>query len=250
MIKDGLVSVTFRKLAPKEVVDLVGQAGLAGIEWGGDVHVPHGDLARTREVKAMTLGAGLEVAAYGSYYCAGHPDIVSFDATLASAVELGAPTIRVWAGKLGSADAAEEYRAAVVSDSRRIVQMAAGTGITVSFEFHRKTLTDTPESAVRLLREVAHPNIRSYWQPPLNDSVALNLAGLETVHPWLSNVHAYHYAGGNRMLLSEGSAAWAEYLPRIASTGGGIHYVMLEFVKEDSPQNFLLDAATLRRWIA
>ena len=68
MIHPGLVSVTFRALSPAQVVDLVRQAGLRGIEWGGDIHAPPGNAARAREVRHLSLEAGLSVAAYGSYY--------------------------------------------------------------------------------------------------------------------------------------------------------------------------------------
>ena len=53
-LKTGLVSITFREKSPEEIVGLVVEAGLDGIEWGGDVHVPHGDLAKAREVRANT----------------------------------------------------------------------------------------------------------------------------------------------------------------------------------------------------
>ena len=39
MIYPGLVSITFRKLQPDAIIKLVAQAGLTGIEWGGDVYV-------------------------------------------------------------------------------------------------------------------------------------------------------------------------------------------------------------------
>ena len=42
----GLVSVTFRDKTPAEIVSEVKKAGLDAIEWGGDVHVPHGDVKR------------------------------------------------------------------------------------------------------------------------------------------------------------------------------------------------------------
>src|SRR5687768_14765950 len=64
-IQPGLVSVTFRKLSPAEVVRVAVDAGLTSIEWGGDIHVPHGDLARAKEVAAMTTEAGLSASAYG-----------------------------------------------------------------------------------------------------------------------------------------------------------------------------------------
>ncbi|MDD5482315.1 MAG: hypothetical protein PHP98_01495 [Kiritimatiellae bacterium] len=46
MFISGLTSVTFRKLSCRKVAALVKKAGLAAIEWGGEVHVPHGDIAR------------------------------------------------------------------------------------------------------------------------------------------------------------------------------------------------------------
>src|SRR6185312_7605034 len=105
MISPGLVSITFRALTPAEVIALVRQAGLRGIEWGGDIHVPHGDAGRAREVRGLTQGAGLQVAAYGSYYKAGVSEDagLAFGRVLETAVTLGAPVIRVWAGGAGSA---------------------------------------------------------------------------------------------------------------------------------------------------
>ncbi len=71
MICPGLVSVSFRSLNCKEITELVKNAGLSSIEWGGDIHVPQGDLKKAREVRKMTQDAGLMTAAYGSYYRAG-----------------------------------------------------------------------------------------------------------------------------------------------------------------------------------
>ena len=127
MIHPGLVSITFRKLSPAEIVALVRKAGLRGIEWGGDIHVPHGDIGRAREARALTEEAGLAVAAYGSYYRAGWSETngLPFKRVLDSAVELGAPTIRVWAGGKGSADVDEAGRWAVIEDLRRVAALAA-----------------------------------------------------------------------------------------------------------------------------
>lgn len=251
MIKSGLVSVTFRKLSPEEIVALVAQAGLDGIEWGGDIHVPHGETKRADEVRKMTLDAGLTVAAYGSYYKVAHEeDSVPFEAVVASAVELGAPTIRVWAGAKGSADADDRYRRIIVSESQRIADLAATEGITVSYEFHSNTLTDTNESALKLLEEVANDNIRTYWQPPSEWEPDLCLEGLRAVAPRLTNVHAYYCDSktDESLPLAEGEDVWKRYLPVVAALDGE-HYVMLEFVKDGSPDVFLADAATLKSWL-
>ncbi len=65
MFLPGLVSITFRQLTAAEIIALMTQAGLAAIEWGGDIHVPHGDEAQARAVARMGADAGLHVAAYG-----------------------------------------------------------------------------------------------------------------------------------------------------------------------------------------
>jgi len=251
MLHSGLVSITFRALAPGEIVSLVKTAGLEGIEWGGDIHVPHGDLQRAGEVSKMTSEAGLRVASYGSYYRVGHEEPVPFEAVLETALALEAPTVRVWAGKRGSAVADAAYREQVAQDSRRIAALAAQAGVTVAYEFHGNTLTDTSASAQALLGQVAHDNLKTYWQPEVGASVEDGLAGMEMILPWLENVHVFHWGGtvAERLLLVQGEEAWGRYLDRIAATGRE-HWAMIEFVREDSPQVFLEDAQALKIFLA
>jgi hypothetical protein len=250
MIYSGLVSITFRQISPREIVDLVVRAGLAGVEWGGDIHVPHSDLRRAREVRRMTQDAGLQVTAYGSYYRVEHDDPAPFEPVLATAVELGAPAVRVWAGTRGSAEADAAYRAEVIDLSRRIADMAASAGVTVAYEFHADTLTDTNVSARNLLETVAHGNVKSYWQPPRGSEVAYNLDGLDAVLPWLLHAHVFSWgAAGERLPLAAGEEGWMQYLHKIAFSGRD-HFAMLEFVQDDVPESFLRDAVTLKRWLA
>ena len=252
MIHPGLVSVTFRKLSPAEIVALVRKAGLAGIEWGGDIHVPHGDIGRAREVRARTLEAGLRVAAYGSYYRAGFSEAngLPFKQVLDSAVELGAPTIRVWPGNKGSADVGENGRWAVIEDLRRIAGLAAQVGVTISTEFHGGTLTDTNDSASQLLVEVDHPNLFTCWQPHNGEATEDCVAGLRAVAPRVSNVHVFHWwpSSAERHPLAEGEARWAEFWRELKPLAGE-RFAMLEFVPGDAEEAFLRDAATLRRWL-
>lgn len=249
MIYSGLVSITFRQLKPQDIVNLVRQAGLEGIEWAGEVHVPHGNLQAAREVYKMTTDAGLRVASYGSYYHAGHKEDFSFEDVLQTAIELHAPTIRVWAGKKASAEADAKYRDNVIRESRKIADMAAAAGKTVSYEFHGGTLTDSNSSALRFLKEVKHDKVKSYWQPATGCEVDYALEGLDNILPWLSNVHVFHWLPPyERLPLAEGKEPWSHYLKLIASTGRD-HFSMLEFVKKDDPEMFLRDAETLRGWL-
>lgn len=252
MIHPGLVSVTFRKLAPAEIVALVRQAGLRGIEWGGDIHVPHGEFGRAREVCELTAEAGLEVAAYGSYYKAAQSegDGLAFGRVLDTAIELGAPAIRVWAGVTGSVAADAGQRAAVADDLRRIAELSVAAGVRVVLEFHSGTLTDTAESTRLLLRAVAHANLTTCWQPPIHLDAAGCLAGLNSLRPHLANLHVFQWrqATTERRPLGEGAGAWRTYLD-VAGSVAGDRYALLEFVERDAPECFLRDAAVLRKWL-
>ena len=51
------------------------------------------------------------------------------------------------------------------------------------------------------------------------------------------------------MLLDAKTDDWAQYLARVA-TAGRDHYAMIEFVRDNEPENFLKDAKTLKQWLA
>jgi 3-dehydroshikimate dehydratase len=255
MIHSGLVSITFRKLTPEAIVALITRAGLVGVEWGGDVHVPHGNLKRARAVREVTLGAGLTIPSYGSYYRVGDQTPCPFETVLETAVELDAPVIRVWAGTRGSAQADAAYRDAVVRDAHRIADLAAAAGRRVACEFHGGTLTDSNASARRLLDDVAHPALGCYWQPRTGTTLAEQLAGIDLLGTQLAHIHVFQWhlpeppaTGYVRDPLADGEATWPACLARIAA-GGRDHYAMLEYVPDDTPDEFLRDAATLKKWL-
>lgn len=247
MITTGLVSVTFRKLSPAEIVRVAIRAALQGIEWGGDVHVPHGDVAAAREARRLTEDAGLRVLAYGSYFrCKPDED---FQPVLDSAIALGAPLIRVWAGDRASAQADDAWRNAVIAQSQHAVALAQQAGIDVAYEFHGNTLTDTLPSTLQLLHGA--PGMKTLWQPPHDLSPAEQIAGLLAVLPWLANVHVFHWrpADRARLPLREGAALWSVRLAIAASTGRDVA-ALLEFVRDDDVDQLMEDARTLRDLIA
>ena len=248
MIKTGLVSVTFRKFTPAEIIKLVKQAELDGVEWGGDVHVPHGNKAVASEVFKLTRDAGLEVASYGSYYKAGLGigAQIEFERVLETAVELHAPTIRIWAGEHGTVEADSNVWEAVSSDILSCARIAGKEGITVSLEFHKNTLTDTAEGAQKLLDMVNHENLFTYWQPPIGTILENNLVDIEKLMPRISNIHAYVWEQTDRMPLSSGEQVWEKYLGEFKANDKD-RYCMLEFVKDARAEQFLEDAKVLKR---
>ena len=254
MIRGGLVSITFRKLIPKDIVNLVMKSGLKSIEWGGDVHIPHGDICKAKDVYKITADAGLNVACYGSYYRVGEKAEKEncFESILDTAVALNAPIIRVWAGTRASKDADAEYRQTVIEESLRIAELAATANIKISYEYHNNTLTDEPESIRALMQEVSHPNIEFHWQPNPDRNSEDAVLELKEILPRLSIMHVYKWKMIKDQLirqpLADGTSEWSKYL-KIANSKNQTTDALIEFVKGDSPEQFLEDAKTLTDWI-
>ncbi|MFW6217682.1 MAG: sugar phosphate isomerase/epimerase family protein [Verrucomicrobiota bacterium] len=250
-MKSGLCSISFRKHSVDEVIELAKSAGIEGIEWGGDVHVPPGDLELARRVREKTEAAGLEVCSYGSYYkCTDETE--PFADVLDSARELGAPVIRLWAGAKGSAEATEDDRRDIAERLRRAVLSAAESNITVALEYHGGTLTDTQESAHRLLQEVGLPDLKLYWQPRTGGEFKDDIPELEAALPVLAHVHCFHWGPGgwkDRRPLLEGTDDWKTYL-EIIRQAEDERFIILEFIKDDSPEQLREDARVLRALLA
>ncbi len=244
----GLVSVSFRKLSPSEIVDLCVKNGLRTIEWGGDVHVPPRDLRTAEAVATLSYSAGLSIAAYGSYYRLGSEDRQAFSDVLETAVVLGAPAIRVWAGCAGSAESDLSQRAVIAQDALRCADLSGDKGIAIAYEFHQDTLTDTTNSALELLSATQHPFIKTLWQPPNGAPADECLKSLRAVIPWLQHLHVFHWwpDAASRHPLSEGLDRWAMYI-RELQTLRKSPALLLEFVQNDDPANLTADSDTLRR---
>jgi 3-dehydroshikimate dehydratase len=254
MFHPGLVSITFRQLSAQEIVSLVKEAGLKGIEWGGDIHVPHGEVETAKEVLAMTGEAGLEVSAYGSYYRAGDEGPETFEGVLACAVALETKILRVWIGRKGSAEADDEYRQRIYADCRRISNMSSDAGIELACEWHGNTLTDTAESASALFEAVDHPAFNTYWQSRNKTSREFSLGDMDAAMSRLVGLHMFNWdaESGGREPLAGGWAEWKEYLTKARSAPRGKDtdmYAQLEFVKDDEPRQFIEDARTLVGWL-
>ena len=251
MIKPGLVSVTFRDLTADEIIEASVKAGIRGIEWGGDIHVPHGDIAAAEEVGAKTREAGLEVASYGSYY-AFDSDKTTFEKVLATALALGAPLIRVWAGRKGPEKVSTAEFNRIVDEARIAGDLCRTAGVDLAFEYHRNSLTETGESARSFMQSINHPSVFCYWQPPVGMAREDCLHGLEGIKEYLKWVHVFYWevnsGVGVKHLLEDGDAAWREYIEKI-STFPGDRWLLLEFVKDNKLESFYKDAAALIRLV-
>lgn len=251
MIKSGLVSISFRELSADEVIKATAAAGLKGIEWGSDVHVPAGDIETAEKVGKLTREAGLEVFAYGSYYRAGENEdpAKDFMPYLQSAVALGAPSIRVWAGAKWSWRADEAYVAKVFKDTQIICDMAAEHGIKICYEYHGWTLTDNRFSALDTLDNIKRDNMYLYWQPNFTLTKEENILALKMVRAKMNDVHVFNWDEcGARYPLAEAKELWKEFVDIIKSDDKD-HNLMLEFIPGNTLEQLNADAAILNELI-
>ena len=243
-MKTGLTSVSFRKLSVDEVIELAKGAGVDGIEWGSDVHVPESDVEGAAAIAEKTRDAGLEVISYGSYFFLGAG--TDFAPYVAAAKAMGTDTIRIWGGKKERWELNDEDYAALVVEMREIGRMAKAEGITVALEYHQHSITASATDAVAFVKDVGEEYVSLYWQAIIQRSFEDNLADIDIVAPYLKNVHVFNYVEGKQELLSTagGTERWRGYAEKIAKIPGERAF-MTEFCKGGLAESFVADAEVL-----
>ncbi len=231
----GLLSVTFRSLPFERIIELTVQAGLDGIEWGGDVHVPPGKLKLAERIGQAAREAGLINFSYGSYWRAdSEPEMIA-----ETAAALGVQWIRIWAGTLPSAACSPEIRRRTAESIRQLCRHSGG--MQVAAEKHRGTLTDEAASAARLLDEVGEDNFFCYFQQESDCDNRQELARLPSER--IRAVHVQYCVNRQRMPLKDGFGEWNELLAHIPENVPAL----LEFVRDGSAEQYLEDAEVLKQ---
>lgn len=230
-MKKGLVSITFRGLDRETIAGLCVKNGLLYMEWGGDVHVPAGDIRAAEETAELCRRTGIIPVGYGSYYNAAS-DFSGFGPALQSAAALGASYIRIWAGK------GKAYDQKAKENIRRAVDSAADKGVSVSLECHRNTMTEDPDLAVSLAESCG---CLLHFQPNPDISFERNLYALRISAPYLCACHVFAWERGDiRLPLSAHAGIWEEY----AKEAKDVPY-LLEFTADNSAGALVSDAAAL-----
>ena len=243
--KTGIVSISFRDRSPEQILIAASEAGLDAVEWGGDVHVPHGDLEAARLVRELSAAFDTEIAEYGSYYAIGKSDPSLFEDILNTARDLGTNVIRVWAhqGKPSDSFSEEEYQACV-ADAKRICAMAGD--ITVALECHPNTLTDEYHTELKFIRDVGCDNLKTFWQPNQHRPVDYNLDSIRALLPYIVSVHVYSWKRKERLPLAALESDWLQYVELLSAKD--LNY-MLEFMHDGNIETLKETAATLKKWL-
>lgn len=246
MFKTGFTTVTFRKLSRREICEIAFDNKLKYLEWGGDIHLPPNDKNAVSDVKALQDEFGLKSLSYGSYYHLGQNDMSLWKDTVETAYSIGAPRIRIWQGNLSSCDVSEEQLQDMVYETKQLADIAAEKNLKIAFEFHNHTNNDTAESCINFLEAVGKSNVKTYWQP---FSFQNDNKTLQKVLPYVDAVHVFTWRrDGKRYSLKYGEKKWKNFLNTIKANTNEPDLI-LEFVKNDSTEQFRKDANVLKKWV-
>ena len=244
----GLVSISFRKNSPEEIVSACQKAGLSWIEWGSDVHCPEKDPKKASEIRKMCEEAGISTRSYGSYFRLGQGGPESFKPYIEAAKALGSDIIRIWAGTKASGSLTRDERKVLEEEARIISEMAGDAGIKIGMECHSGTITDEYHSAKDFILSVGHPALRMYWQPSQFHTDTYNIDACRTLAPLTEVVHVFHWLVNARLPLEEGRDIWTQYL-KIYDEGHFNPAYLLEFMHDDNIETLQHTAEVLKSWL-
>jgi len=264
----GLCTVTYRALDVEQVAALAAGAGVSVLEWGGDIHVPEGDLAAARTAASRSADHGLDVASYGSYlFLDDHLDR-RIGPVVATAVELGAPAVRIWCppvfdapggstpGDGSDGDGAVAF-AALVDAAGRAVEAATDAGLVLYLEFHGGGATASAAATADLLGMV--PGLWTGWQPPYwaPRTVDEEVADLAVLRDRLLHVDVYQWdSDGTRRPIASALESWSNRLRAAAESVSAARRAdlrpgaFIEFVPDDDPTALAGEVAALRSALA
>jgi len=134
-----------------------------------------------------------------------------------------------------------EEKQAMLGEVRALADVARQYGVTVAFEFHRKTLNDCGDSCVEFLRELGDTRVKTYWQPFFEGNDAENLSACLS---YVDAVHVFSWdAAAHRFPLDAKGGEWREFIKTALPV---CRDYILEFVVNDDEDMFMRDAATLK----
>ena len=245
-MKAGVCTIAMKDLPLAEVIETCARAGAQGIElWGRAPHLPApSDRAGVARLKRHLRGAGLELAALGSYVRPGPEPPVSDEEDprriLDAAAELDCRLVRIWAGRKEHAESTSAEREVVYEGIRRIADDAPAAGCRLVLERHNNTLTNSWVSAGEVIAALSSDLVRLCYQIPYpvpaqdlrnRADADFNLLAI-SAHAHLQNYREQPDGSLERSLLAEGIVDYGSFGER-ARRAGYDGYAMVEFVAPD-----------------
>lgn len=239
----GLCSVTFRNKTAEEVVEVAKKAGIAFIEWGGDVHVK--SLEDAKKVKSLCDAAGIKISSYGSYVNSLIFDEKKWIETCKIAREMNADSIRIWLGKKNSQDTSDEEYNKILDNTRKMCDIASEYSLIVCPECHDNTFNNDTDAILRFIGDLGKDNFRTYFQSRYF-RMEYDLDRIDRTYEYIKNVHVSYRDLKREQLFRKKDKKYLDTLLNKLKSKGFNGIVMLEFVSGDNEKSLLKDTEKLK----
>ena len=182
-------------------------------------------------------------------------ELARFERMFGSARALGTGVIKVFAGRISSADITAEQWDASVGFAREVLE-GAGEELLFTVETHGNTLADSCECALRFVQAVGSPRLKVCWQPYDFTDTEKAIQDFDRLSEHVIHLHVQGRSGGEMALLEESDIDYSLLLEHVFASGfDGL--VSIEFARGcvvESPEELdvhevLANAARDRRFI-
>lgn len=156
------------------------------------------------------------------------------------AARLGARTIKIFAGQLGSAAVDARAYTRSIAFAQRLASWAADFGMTVTAETHPDTLCDTVEATLQFLEDVAAPNVKLCFQPFDFTHTEQTLQDYASLQEHVVHVHLQGRCNDQMCLLQRADLDYTRLLRALAATNfrGDLCIEFVEGCVVADPQDF------------
>ncbi len=239
--KLGLVSVSFRKTPPEEILKAMKEAGLSCIEWGSDVHAPCDDRKRLEELVRLQKEYDINCCSYGTYFRIGTSPLKELDKYITAAKLLETDIVRLWCGNKNSEDYADGEKEALFAACQAAEKIAKPRGVKICIECHNGTFTNTKESSLELMKTVNSDHFCMYWQPNQFRTAKENIEYATLLSKYTEHIHVFNWEGKTHYPLIDAVSVWKEYLK--CFSGG--RTLLLEFMPDNRIESLPTEAKAL-----
>ena len=166
---------------------------------------------------------------------------------IALAGRIGAKAIRVFTGKVGSADATAGQWDRAVRCLQELAERAGPGGVRWALETHGRNLMDTVDSTLELLGRVDRPTVGLIFQPSTFGEDYLE--ALDRLRGHAFHVHATNRRDGDRALLADGEMDYPRIFAGLREAGFD-GFVSIEWMGDDPARTAENEGAYLREALA
>ena len=241
----GLCSVTFRKLPAEKIVDIAVRNGISYIEWGADVHVKN--LNDAKAVKELCDKNSIKISSYGSYFNSAIYSEDEWTRVCEIAKTMDAESIRIWLGKKNSEDTDEEYYSLLLSNTKKMCDIAKSFGLLVCPECHDNTFNNNTDAILKFINDLQRENFRTYFQSRYY-RMAYDIDRIERTHPYIKDVHISFRDLKKEQLFRKKDRFYIKTLLRKLYEMNFQGIVMIEFVCSDKEKALIKDIEKLKKY--